>query len=95
MIRYFLSWQSSKVYDRLEAAAKANGTYTEDSDDWYEPEDLEVQRDAGETLPGARRLARGALEDAYFGTVTIMERIADDEIPGSYDTRVVEDVEAT
>lgn len=92
MTRYYLSWQSNEIYEKLEAAAKRDGTYSEDSDDWYQPEDLEKQRDAGETLPGARRLARGILEDAYFGTVEIHERIPDDEIPGSYDTRHVEEV---
>lgn len=84
MTRYYLSWQSNELYEKLEARAKADGTYSEDNDDWYEPEDIELVRDA-----------RGILEDAYFGTVEIHERIPDDEIPGSYDTRFVEDVEAT
>ena len=71
---YYLEWSSAEDHERLKKAAIADGSYSEDHDDWFEPPDISRTRDAGEDIDAARKLASSAMADSYYGEVNIYVR---------------------
>lgn len=91
--RYFVEWDSEAKYEQLKERAIKDNSYTEDCDDWFESLDIVDSEDAGDTLAGARRIARGHLHDAHYGSVTICERIGIAEVGVFWDYDDVKEVE--
>jgi hypothetical protein len=74
--RYVVEYESSEAYERLKKRAIARGEYTEDCDDWFDPAQIHVQDDAGNTLSDARAKARRILKsgEPHYGQVRVVER---------------------
>jgi hypothetical protein len=90
--RYYIEFESTERHARLMAAAKLQGTYSTEHDDWFQPEDILAQMEAGDDLPGARAQARKVLPRALYGQARICKRTLDPET-GLYDSEVVENIE--
>lgn len=74
--RYQLAYPSTKIHAKLERLAKKDGTWSDQHDDWFQPEDVEEYLYVPGTLDEVRVVAKEiAADDALYGYVVIMELI--------------------
>jgi hypothetical protein len=92
---FVVEYESAAEHSRLEALAKERGTYTEDCDDWFDPAQIAVTVDGGETLTEARKVARKLLRDgAAVYDVRIARRLGIERRGQFWDYEGTEEVES-
>jgi len=74
--RYFVEWEDLTYYRRLRRLAEANGSYSPDHDDWFNPIDIVDKIDAGDDIENARIGAKEiATTLSQYDQARIVERV--------------------
>jgi hypothetical protein len=92
--RYTIEWDSQTKYAQLRRRAEADGTFSDNHEDWYDPTDIAEEMDAGDDLAQARLAAREvATTMAHYNQARISERVGIYQEGLFWDCREVREIE--
>lgn len=78
--RFVIQWDSDMLYEQVKKQAQEAGEYSDDHDDWFDPDEIvdQIELPPGTTLQQATGRAKLIASKAKYGTAVLSELVDED-----------------